>query len=250
MRCPSDGAILPAGWDGLTITAGTADDQGVAKVEFYLGTEAAPFAVVTPSSGTPATFTATATAPPLPTGVGSGITQQYRVRAFDAANNHRDAFTTITVVETVDLDPVEGYNDWTALADQIAVLRSGTLSLSAPRTVGGLILLPGAKITHPASSPSLPRAAHLVVAGDAYVSCGALLDARGCGLGEAETYPGASPPGPSRAAPTSGTAVTPTGQPSTPARTRARPSAASPGRPRQAAAAAGTRTTRDSTGAE
>ena len=81
------------------------------------------------------------------------------MRAFDAANNHRDAFTTITVVEAVDLDPVEGYNDWAPLADQMVVLRSGTLTLTAPRTVGGLIVLPGAKITHPGATPSVPRTA-------------------------------------------------------------------------------------------
>ena len=193
--CPSEGALLPAGWDAFAITAEATDDEGVAKVEFYLGTEVTPFAIVIPDSGTPATFTATAIAPPLPTDVGEGITLQYRARAFDAANNHRDAFTTITVVETVDLDPVEGYNDWAALADQMVVLRSGTLTLTAPRTVGGLIVLPGAKITHPTATPSVPRAASLSVGGDVYVACGGSIDASGRGYTQETTYPGASVPG-------------------------------------------------------
>ena len=193
--CPSEGALLPAGWDAFAITAEATDDEGVAKVEFYLGTEVTPFATVIPDSGTPATFTATATAPPLPTDVGEGVTLQYRVRAFDAANNHRDAFTTITVVEAVDLDPVEGYNDWASLADQMVVLRSGTLTLTAPRTVGGLIVLPGAKITHPAATPTVPRAAELNVGSDVYLACGASVDASGRGYAENTTHPGATPPG-------------------------------------------------------
>ena len=174
--CPSEGALLPAGWDAFAITAEATDDEGVAKVEFYLGTEVTPFATVIPDTGTPATFTATATAPQLPTDVGEGVTLQYRVRAFDAANNHRDAFTTITVVEAVDLDPVEGYNDWAALADQMVVLRSGTLTLTAPRTVGGLIVLPGAKITY---STSATDPIDLTVSGPAYVGCGASVQVTG-----------------------------------------------------------------------
>jgi len=193
--CPSEGALLPAGWDELSITAEATDDEGVAKIEFYLGTETTPFATATPTAGTPPTFSPSVTAPPLPTDVDGGLEVQYRVRAFDAANNHRDAFTTITVVPTVDLDPVEAYNDWSALTDQMVVLRSGTLTLTAPRTVGGLIVLPGAKITHPSATPSVPRAADLSVGGSVYLACGASIDASGRGYAEDTTHPDATPPG-------------------------------------------------------
>ncbi len=190
--CPSTGAYLPAGYDSLVLAATAIDDIGVASIEFFREGDPSPFAIVTPSSGTPPTFTASATAPPLPAIGGQDV--QLRARARDASNNFTDTTVTIHVVDAVTLDP-SGNNDWPALATQVCVLRAGTLTLDQPRTLAGLIVLRGASITHSPSTPGAEKSVNLSVTGPLYLECGASIDVTARGYAPSQTYPGAVPPG-------------------------------------------------------
>jgi hypothetical protein len=186
--CPSGGAYLPAGYDALVLEATATDDIGVASVEFFRAGDPSPFAIVAPSAGTVPTFAASATAPPLPAVGGQDV--QLRARARDASNNFTDTTVTIHVVDAVTLDP-SGNNDWPALATQIGVLRTGTLTLDQSRTLGGLIVLRGATITHAPSTPGAEKSVNLNVTGSLYVESGASIDVSGRGYAPAVTYPDA-----------------------------------------------------------
>ncbi|HSL84805.1 MAG TPA: Ig-like domain-containing protein, partial [Thermoanaerobaculia bacterium] len=188
--CPTGGAVLPVGLE-LALTARATDDLGVAWVDFFAGDATEPFARATPASGSPATFDATATYS-LPAAPG-----EVRIRAevVDVGNNRSETEITVQAVTTVDLAPDgAGTNDWTALAGQTAVLRSGTLSLDQPVALGGLIVLPGATITKDSSlAPATPL--HLDVSGPLYVACGGAVDVSAKGYGPNTTYPGHGTPG-------------------------------------------------------
>ena len=186
--CPSSGAMLPAGYAELVLQVQARDDIGVAAVEFYRHGEAVPFATARPAVGTPQEYQAAATAPPLPL-VGAPLDMQFRVRARDASNNFTDAYLTVHVVDATTIDAA-GNNDWQALAGTIGVLRSGVLTLDTPRSLGGLIVLRGASITHPPTAPGSEHSVDLVVNGPVYIECGASVDVTARGYAPGVTYPG------------------------------------------------------------
>ena len=187
--CPSEGAMLPSGYDGLLLQVISRDDVGVAAVDFFQGSESTPFASVSPASGTPAEFVASAIAPPLPVS-GAPVDTQFRVRARDASNNFTEAALTVHVVEAVTLDPA-GANDWSALSSAIAVLGSGVLVLDQPRSLGGLIILRGASISHAPSAPGAEHAVDLTVSGSVYIECGGSIDVSARGYAPGATHPDA-----------------------------------------------------------
>ncbi|MCP4659364.1 MAG: hypothetical protein GY856_28470, partial [bacterium] len=189
--CPTSSATLPSGWD-LALQATATDDVGVAYVELYRDDQAEPFVILRPAVGTEPTFAAS-TAVLLPVVTGEQ-TVRFRAVAWDSSLNNAVAEIEVQVVEAVALDPDEAANDWPALESQFAMLESGTLTLTEPRTLGGLIVLPGASITHPVSAPGAERAVDLTVDGPVYVACGGAIDVTGRGYDAARTYPGESLP--------------------------------------------------------
>jgi hypothetical protein len=188
--CPTGGAVLPVGYE-LALTAHATDDLGVAWVDFFAGDAVEPFARAMPASGAPAAFDATATYV-LPAAPGE---LRLRAEVVDSGNNRSQTEITIQAVTTVDLAPDgAGTNDWSALAGQTAVLRSGTVSLDQPVALGGLIVLPGATVTKLASlAPEAPL--QLDLSGPVYVACGGAIDVSAKGYAANTTYPGHGTPG-------------------------------------------------------
>ena len=187
--CPTAGATLPSGFVA-TISVAATDDEGVAAVELFRDDEVAPFATVTPPAGVETPFVAQASLP-LPVVEAGEETVRVRAVVRDAATNSAETETVIHVVPTLDLEP-DGSgtaNDWTALEGGIAVLRSGTLTLEESRGLGGLIVLDGATVTHPAGGTS---AVQLDVAGPVYVACGGAIDASRRGYAGGQTHAGES----------------------------------------------------------
>ena len=188
--CLSSGATLPSG-DALTLTVTATDDLGVSMVEIFRDDEVTPFAVLTPATGTELTFTDSALVT-LPLAMGGEAVVRYRAVAHDASLNTGETEITLHTVETVEL--LTSGNDWSALETQIGVLRSGTLNIDQPRTLGGLIVL-GGQISHSSTSPSAEKRLELDVQGPVYIGCAGELDTSARGYGPNTTYPNEARPG-------------------------------------------------------
>ncbi len=188
--CLSSGATLPAG-DPLTLSVTATDDLGVSMIEIFRDDESTPFVVLTPTTGTEPTFTAS-TSVTLPPALGGEETVRYRAVAHDASLNTDESEITLHVVQTVDLI-AGGANDWSALETQVGVLRSGTLTVDEPRTLAGLIVL-GGQITHTHTTPTAEKRLELDVQGPVYIACGGELDVTSRGYDRNTTYPGETAP--------------------------------------------------------
>jgi len=185
--CPTNGALLP-GDTTVSLSAAASDDAGVTAVRFYLGDAATPFAQTAPT-GSPKQTTASATFNLATT---TGPTVRFRVEASDTAGQVSSQTIEVQLVTAVNLKADgQGTNDWTALAGQVAVLRSGTLTIDdQPVTLGGLLVLNGATVTHTATpSNTSPKKLELTVNGPLYVGCGGLLDVTARGYAAGVTYP-------------------------------------------------------------
>jgi len=159
-------------------------------VRFYLEDATTPFAEVTPS-GTPAPKQTTATTSfNLATVTTSSV--HFRVETLDTAGQPQSAVIEVQRVHVIDLKADgQGTNNWSALASSVVALRSGTLTLDQEVTVGGLVILNGAKIVHTATpSATSPKSVQLRVNGATYVGCGGAIDVTGRGYPAGTTYPG------------------------------------------------------------
>ena len=169
--CPTGGALLPTGATfGFAISAGGA--RGLAEVELAEVGSAAP-----PLAWDPAAATGFAATAAVELGASAG-TRTFEVMATDASGATATATIEIELAAATALEAA-GANDWTALESQVAVLESGVLSLDAPRRFRGLIVLPGATITHPPYSDG--EAVDLTVDETFYLACGAKIDVVGKG---------------------------------------------------------------------
>ncbi len=155
------------------------------RVEIYREAEAVPVAVLVAANGTTRSLSTGTAVLPLPA-VSSPTTVRFRVRAYDfGGNSSPEAETAITLVPAVPLSTT-GTNDWDSLTTQTAYVETGTLVLDQPRTLGGLLVLRGASVTHSAGAD---KRLELKVTGPLYVDCGASLDVTGRGYPAGTTYP-------------------------------------------------------------
>ncbi len=181
--CPTSGARLPAGWDGLTLRLSATADEGLDRVELFAGDAVDPFFTEWPS-GTSVTFT---TPPQLvPTAAGP-----YVVRAVvtDSVGYTHEAALSAEVVEAVELT-TGGTPDWGALESSAVWVRE-SVELAAPRAVGELIVVDGGVLSHPPVAPGAQQGVELIVSGTVYLGCGASIDVSERGYAENTTAPGA-----------------------------------------------------------
>src|SRR5262249_34080512 len=143
----ASGAILPAGYS-LPIRVNASDDLGVERIELTRDDESTPFATFVPPGGVATPFQGT-TSVVLPSPASGYAWTTLTATVYDGSGN--SAWTAVNVRSTPAVDlkaDGAGSNSWSALEDQVAVLRSGVLTLSQPITLAGLIVLPGATLTH------------------------------------------------------------------------------------------------------
>lgn len=187
ISCPSTGGLYPSGYTGFRLEATATDDKGIERVEILRGQEVEPVAVLRASVGTQTSFAVTTAAIPLPP-VSEPTGVPFRVRAFDFGGNaSQEVEVFVNVVPAVPLSAT-GPNDWAALETATAYLESGTLVLDQPRRFGGLLVLRGATVTHPAGAGN---SVHLIVDGPLFVDCGGGIDVTARGYPAGTAYPGA-----------------------------------------------------------
>jgi hypothetical protein len=185
--CPSNGAILPLGYE-LPLQVAAVDDLELARVDLYL--DGVLLTSVVPEAPTAEMFaSAVALLPDVP------ATAVLRAEVFDNAGRRGVAEANVETVVTTDLfADGAGVNDWSTLVGEVAVLRGGTLTVDQPTELSGLIVLPGAALAHSATPAGEVRRLGLEVAGTVYVGCGGAIDVSGRGYGN-WTYPGHQMPG-------------------------------------------------------
>ncbi|HUF85492.1 MAG TPA: Ig-like domain-containing protein [Acidimicrobiia bacterium] len=190
--CPSPGALLPPA-QTITVGALATDDLGGWSIELSVLGAAEPFAVLRPALGTPTLFEATTTW--TTPEVASEQTVTLELVAVDAAGNRSlQALVPLRIKPAVALLPDgAGTNDWSALENQAVYLAPGLLTLDAPRRFEELILLEGARLTHPEAVPGDERPIDLAVSGSVYVACGAAIDVSVKGYAQRTTHPDAAP---------------------------------------------------------
>lgn len=165
--CPSGGALLAPG-TGLDVEVEAVDDQGVEKVEFYLGTDPIP---VHTDFGAPYTYRLEA-----PAGAMEGETLKLRAVVSDFGGKTDEAETSIGIVEgTV-------YTSNTTLtepahAGESVIVAGATLTLDAAQSFRDLVVLDGGNVTHPFSiTTALEPRLDLTLDRDLYVACEARID--------------------------------------------------------------------------
>ncbi len=182
--CPTAGAYLPSTYAAFQLVATASDGAGITKIEFFRPGDSTPFSTSTPPSGAPTSYVGTSTAITLPTVPGDTIVT-YRARAWNAASHSTDVSVDVHVVPTVDIA--------TAKASDVAVVRTGTVTLDTPKTFAGLVILKGAALTHSATlAVGAEKSLNLTVNGPTYVECGGAINVTGKGYPSGMTYPGAA----------------------------------------------------------
>jgi len=184
--CPSAGALLPSG-DVFDFHLRAESALGIAGLELFAAGDAEPLWSADAAGAT--SFSALAAVD-----LGTAGIKTYLLRTTDMSGQITESSLEIQVADAVELNAAGG-NDWNALASEVAVLRSGVLSLDQPVVLAGLIVMPGASLTHPPFVGT--EKVQIEVSGPVYIACGGSIDATGRGyaanksfLGSGSTYAG------------------------------------------------------------
>jgi hypothetical protein len=187
LKCPSSGAMFPPNHT-LTVSADVSDDQGISKVEFYLDGATIPFA-----TSTSAPFQ---TAYTVPQDKADGYTFTLKAKAYDAEGKTAEALSSVTVVtgDVISADTTIAAGD-VSHDGHTLIVASGTTTIVGAHSFARLVVLSGAKLTHPPDSSSAVGMLDLTVAGPVYVACAGAMDVSGIGYlggdinGPGQAYP-------------------------------------------------------------
>lgn len=177
--CPTDGARLAPG-TGVDVAVEATDNQGVEKVEFYLGSDPTPAAI---DFEAPYTFRLDA-----PAGVVEGDTLELRAVVYDFGGKSDEAVSTVGIVEGV-VYTANATLTTPAHAGQSVIVVGATLTIDAPQSFRDLVVLGGGRVTHPASPPTQPEhRLDVTLDRDLYVACAAAVDVSGRGYQSSRGY--------------------------------------------------------------
>jgi hypothetical protein len=170
--CPTAGAILAPG-TGLDLAAAASHANGIEKVEFLVDG-----AVMATDYQAPYTYRMTAPAGAVD---GQALSVKARARAFSGTVAEAEVAVEIVQGSVVSADRTVAANDL-SLDGTSVVVAAGTLTLTGPHTFRDLVVLDGAKVTHPETTASQEFKLDLTVQRDVYVACGGSIDATGRGF--------------------------------------------------------------------
>jgi len=178
--CPSDGALLAPG-TGLDVTAEAEDEQGLLKVEFFVGDATTPARTLT---SPPFVYRLEAPTTALP-----GDRLRVRVVATDYGLKRGEATVEARIVTGAVFD-----TDFTLTPSnpnyehETVIVTGGTFTFLGLHALENLVVLAPGRVTHPSTLDGAEFALDLALDGELYVGCGAAIDVTGRG------YDGGSTP--------------------------------------------------------
>jgi hypothetical protein len=171
--CPSAGAILVPG-TSLAVLADASDDQGLLKVEFFLGASTIPVASM---AIPPFRYLVTA-----PSTAREGDSILVRVVATDYGLKSTEASVAIGVVEGAVITGSRSISAADASFDgQSVAIAAGTVTIDGTHTFRDLVVLAGASVTHRDTTPAAEYRLDLHLDRDLFVACEGSVDASGLG---------------------------------------------------------------------
>ncbi|MBZ0088745.1 MAG: hypothetical protein K8H90_00040, partial [Thermoanaerobaculia bacterium] len=159
---------------GIDVTAEASDEQGLLKVEFFVGEASVPASTL---STPPFVFRLDA-----PTTAQAGDQVRLRVVATDFGLKSSEAAIVVRVVSGAVFD-----SDFTLTPSnpnyehETVVVTGGTFTLLGPHALDNLVVLAPGRVTHPSTSEGAEFALDLALDGELYVGCGAAIDVTGLG---------------------------------------------------------------------
>ncbi|MEM7480682.1 MAG: carboxypeptidase regulatory-like domain-containing protein [Acidobacteriota bacterium] len=174
IACPSDGALLAPG-TGLEVVADATHENGIEKVELFIGGSSQPVAT---DFAAPYSLRLNA-----PLEAVSGQVIAATVRATSFAGTRAEVTRHVTVVEGAVLtaDTFLAAGD-TRLDGGAVIVAGGTLTIEGPHSFTNLVVLDGAVVTHLESTDlASTERLDLALSGDLFVACGGGIDANGRG---------------------------------------------------------------------
>ncbi|HEX6904370.1 MAG TPA: carboxypeptidase regulatory-like domain-containing protein [Thermoanaerobaculia bacterium] len=178
--CPTSGLLLPPGF-ALSMTVAASHANGIEKVELLEGTT-----VLATDFQAPYAFTYTVPANALD---GQVVTLKARARAFSGTVAEVPLDIRVLQGTVVSANRTVGASD-TSLENASVIVTGGTLTVTGPHTFRDLVVLNGAKVTHPDTTDTAVYKLELTLQRDLYVGCGATVDvtARGYRGGGTRAY--------------------------------------------------------------
>jgi hypothetical protein len=173
-RCPSGDTRLAPG-TALELAVDAADDQGLLRVEFFVGADPAPVATL---SAPPFVHTLT-----VPATASEGDAIEVRAVATD--------FGLKSTQDSIRVDVVEGRvvpGSRTLLAtdtgfehQSVVVVGPAVLTVEGPHVFRDLVVLDGARVDHKPATSTVEHRLELELERDLHVACGGAVDASGLG---------------------------------------------------------------------
>ena len=183
--CPTAGATFPAGAatrlvvNALGNNSGNAAN-GVQKVEFFVNEETTPIAAAA-VSGAPNFYAAGYT---IPADAAPNSTISVRAVVTNASGLSESAGTTLSVIvadRTITGDTTITATDG-SYDNKIVVVQSGTTTILGEHTFARLIVLGGAKVTHPATDATTIHRLVATATAGIFVACDGSIDVTGRGF--------------------------------------------------------------------
>ncbi len=171
--CPSTAALVVPGTQ-LEVFVGAAHDNGIEKVDFFLGTGETPVGTVFTA---PYRYTFA-----IPAAAQEGTSVLLRARARSFAGTTAEATLTVPVVagQVFTGTAQIGATD-TTYDGQTIVASTGTLSIAGTHTFRDLIVLDGATVNHPATTTTAEGRLEVTLSRHLFVACGGAIDVSGRG---------------------------------------------------------------------
>ncbi len=170
--CPTPGALLAPG-TGIDLTVAASHDNGIERVEFLSGTT-----VLSTDFSAPYTYRFTASAAATD---GQVLTVKARAKSF--SNAMAEVSFDLRVVQGTVITADRSVSAADTSLDNISVIvAGGTLTVTGPHTFRDLVVLDGAKVTHPETTSTVESKLDLTVQSDVYVACGGSVDVTGRGF--------------------------------------------------------------------
>jgi hypothetical protein len=193
--CPSGGAMFPAGYSAKLRVFALGNNvgnpsNGIQKIEMFIDDSTTPL-TATPVSGLPNYYEVVY---PIPSNAVAGSTVSVRTVATNVSGLTEGASTFFTIVagQTITADKTITAADHT-FDNQVVIVQGGTTTILGAHTFDKLVVLDGAKVTHPATDATTIQRLNITATNGVFISCTGSIDVSQRGLtgsvgGTAYTY--------------------------------------------------------------